>query len=428
MDLTGVNRLLASATSNQRAGRDEAAAEDLRRVLDFDADNPAALNALGMRALSRQNPEEAVVLFERAAAADPSAPALWMNVAKARRLMGDDEGERTSLNRVLDIDQRHLMALIRLAELHERRSEDALANRYWTGAVAIARMIDGRSAELDALIAHGAAFVRKQGAAFAQVLDLGLAAAREGLDRHDRRRFEAAVEHALGRRTIYTNVCAGLHFPFLPADEFFDREHFPWMAKLEAQTDAIRAELQALLEEGENGFRPYVKMAPGTPESKWTELDNSMRWGAYFLWEYGKANEIACARCPRTAAALEAVPRADLPGRAPSAFFSLLRPRTSIPAHTGVSNTRAIVHLPLMVPEGCGFRVGGETRQWRVGEAFAFDDTIEHEAWNASDELRAVLIFDVWNPHLKDSEKRLLREFYRVADASGHNAEPRAGQ
>jgi aspartyl/asparaginyl beta-hydroxylase (cupin superfamily) len=77
------------------------------------------------------------------------------------------------------------------------------------------------------------------------------------------------------------------------------------------------------------------------------------------------------------------------------------------------------------VPEGCGFRVGGETRLWREGEAFAFDDTIEHEAWNESNSLRAVLIFDVWNPHLTKVEQTMLQRFYSVADASGHNPEPR---
>ena len=63
-----------------------------------------------------------------------------------------------------------------------------------------------------------------------------------------------------------------------------------------------------------------------------------------------------------------------------------------------------------MVPQGCGFRVGGETRQWQEGTAFAFDDTIEHEAWNDSDRDRAVLIFDVWNPQLSVHERELVRE------------------
>ncbi|HEY0436794.1 MAG TPA: aspartyl/asparaginyl beta-hydroxylase domain-containing protein, partial [Phenylobacterium sp.] len=74
----------------------------------------------------------------------------------------------------------------------------------------------------------------------------------------------------------------------------------------------------------------------------------------------------------------------------------------------GVNNARLIVHLPLVVPPGCGFRVGGTTRQWEPGRAFVFDDTIEHEAWNDSDEPRAVLILDTWNPHVTPPERELV--------------------
>jgi aspartyl/asparaginyl beta-hydroxylase (cupin superfamily) len=104
----------------------------------------------------------------------------------------------------------------------------------------------------------------------------------------------------------------------------------------------------------------------------------------------------------------------------------VLQPRTRIPPHTGVSNTRAIVHLPLLVPPGCGFRVGGEVREWREGAAFIFDDTIEHEAWNDSDTPRTILIFDVWNPYLDSTERDLVRAFYAAADASGFNPDGRA--
>jgi aspartyl/asparaginyl beta-hydroxylase (cupin superfamily) len=37
-----------------------------------------------------------------------------------------------------------------------------------------------------------------------------------------------------------------------------------------------------------------------------------------------------------------------------------------------------------------------------------FDDTIEHEAWNDSDKLRVVLIFDIWHPHLAPPERALI--------------------
>jgi aspartyl/asparaginyl beta-hydroxylase (cupin superfamily) len=115
------------------------------------------------------------------------------------------------------------------------------------------------------------------------------------------------------------------------------------------------------------------------------------------------------ARCPKTAAALRRLPLADLPGYAPTAFFSILDARTQIPAHTGVTNTRLIVHLPLVIPGACRFRVGSETREWRGGEAWVFDDTIEHEAWNDSDVPRAILIFDIWHPELSAAERDLVR-------------------
>ena len=69
------------------------------------------------------------------------------------------------------------------------------------------------------------------------------------------------------------------------------------------------------------------------------------------------------------------------------------------------------------MPEGCGFRVGGETREWRTGEAFVFDDTIEHEAWNRGDSLRVVLILDVWNPHLNAGERDMLQQLFGAVGA-----------
>jgi aspartyl/asparaginyl beta-hydroxylase (cupin superfamily) len=105
---------------------------------------------------------------------------------------------------------------------------------------------------------------------------------------------------------------------------------------------------------------------------------------------------------------LERAPQPDQPGRTPAAMFSLLKPRTRIPPHTGVTNVRLVTHLALIIPEGCGFRVGNETRQWLPGRAWVFDDTIEHEAWNDSDKLRVVLIFDIWHPHLTPAERALI--------------------
>jgi aspartate beta-hydroxylase len=73
-----------------------------------------------------------------------------------------------------------------------------------------------------------------------------------------------------------------------------------------------------------------------------------------------------------------------------------------------VSNARLVTHLPLIIPPGCGFRVGNQSRQWVPGQAWVFDDTIEHEAWNDSEQLRVVLIFDIWHPELTAVERRMI--------------------
>ena len=69
------------------------------------------------------------------------------------------------------------------------------------------------------------------------------------------------------------------------------------------------------------------------------------------------------------------------------------------------------------VPEKCVFRVGNEVREWRQGTAWLFDDTIEHEAWNGSDQTRVILLFDVWRPELAPEERRLVIALFEAIDA-----------
>jgi len=113
-------------------------------------------------------------------------------------------------------------------------------------------------------------------------------------------------------------------------------------------------------------------------------------------------------------AALQALPLPRIPGRSPNILFSQLRPGAHIPPHHGFVNTRLIVHLPLVAPPGCVFRVGNETRTWAYGKAWAFDDTIEHEAWNTSDQTRVVLLFEVWRPELTAQERALVGSLFEA--------------
>lgn len=381
----------------------------------------ARLNSAGMQALRSKSFVEAERLFVAAAANDAKASALWRNVASARRAQGNDKGELQALNAAIDADRLDFMAWLRKAELHQRTGDEGEALAAWQGVLQLAAQAGEVPPEIDAALQVGRGFVSAAMARIASAVDSGLEPVRATMDETEKRRSAAFVDLAMGRRRPYFNQCEGLYYPFLPADEFFDRKHFDWMPDIEAATADIRSELNALLADPGDALRPYVRMDKGLPDNKWSGLDHSLNWGACFLWEYGKPNQPVLDRCPKAAAALAALPSAHIPGRSPSAFFSILRPKTHIPAHTGVTNTRAIIHLPLIVPEGCRFRVGGETREWREGEAFAFDDTIEHEAWNDSDQVRAVLIFDVWNPHLTDLEQQLITRYFAAADSTGLN-------
>jgi aspartyl/asparaginyl beta-hydroxylase (cupin superfamily) len=409
--------LLSQARAAQQQQDLAAAANLLDQAVELAPESALALNSRGMLALAEGSFAQAEVLFLRATAADPAEASLWLNVATARRNQGNDHGEAEALDEALAIDQRNFMALLRKAELHERRSEGPQAALAWRGVIALAQMAESQPPGLQPVLDHAERFLVDHAREMEQRIAAETTETRAGLAAADTRRFDACLDVLMGRRRIYRNECHGIEFPFLPVDEFFARDHFPWLAELEARTDAIRDELRALLMGEGAVLRPYVTQRKGTPDNKWTPLDNSLDWGAIFLWEFGRPNPAIHAACPQTVAALEAFQRADIPGRGPTAFFSLLKPRTRIPPHTGVTNIRSIVHLPLIVPQGCGFRVGGETREWHEGEAFVFDDTIEHEAWNDSDHLRAVLIFDVWNPWLTLAERDLIRGLFASGSA-----------
>src|SRR6185369_7390651 len=96
----------------------------------------------------------------------------------------------------------------------------------------------------------------------------------------------------------------------------------------------------------------------------------------------------------------------------------------ALPAHHGLVNTRLICHLPLLVPAQCTFRVGNELRDWQKGKAWLFDDTIEHEAWNRSDQTRVILLFDVWRPELAQEERDLVVSLFEAIDAHGGGRKP----
>lgn len=197
--------------------------------------------------------------------------------------------------------------------------------------------------------------------------------------------------------------------PDLEPKPWFERDAFPFLAQLEQHTLAIREELSGVLAD-ESLLSPYVDM-PAEAQSApvWNELNRSMRWSSFHLYRHGARVEAHCLRCPRTVAALESIQLMKVPEHSPEALFSLLKAGTHIPLHTGVTNGRLTVHLPLIVPPNCGaLKVGNEQRIWVEGQCLIFDDSFAHEAWNTSNQDRVVLIFDIWDPRLSEAEREAM--------------------
>jgi aspartyl/asparaginyl beta-hydroxylase (cupin superfamily) len=263
-------------------------------------------------------------------------------------------------------------------------------------------------APLEAALDHARRLVEEDSRALAAYLRDSVDPVRSSHAGESLQRFDECLDIYAGTKRVYEARPVQMQVPRLPAIPFFDRDQFPWLPQLESASPMIRAELMALLEQGMPGFAPYIAYPPGTPVNQFADLNHSRLWSSLWLWRDGVRQEEAIARCPQTAALLATLPLADQPGFAPTVVFSALAPRTRIPPHSGSTNARLLVHLPLVLPGPAGFRVGNETRQWRMGEAWVFDDTIEHEAWNDGDETRVILIFDIWNPLLSVVERELI--------------------
>jgi len=392
-------------------------------------DHPFVLHERARRLLVGGDPLAARALLERVVATAPQHVPFWLSLAAALRALARREEELAALERALAIDPIHLVVLLQKAAVLDLMHKPRAAASIYTNALQTLAPGTRLPPPLEAHVQHARKRVAENGAELAAVIDGRIGALRQAHTTGEQRRFERCIDQILGRRRIYAPQPTFMLFPYLSNNEFFDREHFPWLEAVEAATDSMREELLGILSADQAGIQPYIAYREGLPLNQWKELNHSRRWGAYFLWNEGQRLEDHIARCPRTVAALAAVPHIDIPGRGPTAFFSILDTRTRIPPHTGVTNTRLTVHVPLIVPPGCGFRVGGETREWKVGTAWVFDDTIEHEAWNDSDVPRAILIFDVWHPELSALERDLVRQS-TVALAEYYDAEtmPRRGE
>jgi len=425
-DEAAILRLLNASKAEAAAGRLPESDQLLARVAQMAPNHPGVLNELGVRMLARGATDQAQALFSRATTVDPRHPTLWANLASSLKILGRRADEIDAIEKALALEPRHVSALLQKGAYLEETGDPRNAARTYQNVLACLPPGMDVPPNIKDAVAHAKAMVDADLASLGALLEEPLARIRERHGGARQRRVDLCLDTLMGKRRTYHSQPTWMYFPELPAIEFFERSESPWLDAIEAAAPEIRSELLRVLVADRDGLQPYIDFPDGLPVDQFRELNRSRRWSAYFLWNQGDAVPGHIARCPVTARVLETAPRCRIERRAPTAFFSILDPNTRIPAHTGVTNTRCTVHLPLVVPPDCGFRVGATTREWVPGKAWMFDDTIDHEAWNLSDTPRAILIFDVWNPLLTAAERDMIQtateiygQYYRLAQDQG---------
>lgn len=416
--------LVNAAGAAAAAGRWHEAERLWAQVRKLDPDHVQALFSLGVHAFQRGDARAALELLQAARARAPRDPMIPLTLSRIHRDGGRADQEWAAIVMALEIDPYFLPGLLAKGEFYEGRGKPRVAAAVFRDVLKVAPPEAEWPPALRRRLGHARDVVQRDAEALVEFLHHKVGAERATVDAALSGRWDEAVSILAGRSRPYRSECNQLHVPRLPAITFYDDALFPWMRELESHTDAIKAELQEMLARRGDEFVPYIQYRPGDPVNQWDQLNHSRNWSGFHLYAHGQPVHEHLAQCPRTAEALALVDAVDIDGLCPNAMFSALAPGAHIPPHTGETNARLVAHLPLVVPDNCSYRVGYDWRRWREGKCWVFDDTLEHEARNDSDQVRVILMFDVWNPLLSLAERGMvsalavaMREYRSTAEA-----------
>jgi aspartate beta-hydroxylase len=410
--LTEAQRLL-------REGRFADAERASRAVLERSPDDVEALNIVGLAAIRDGEPARAMALLERATRIDPANPVSFHHLGRAREMVGDLPSALMALQEALRLKPEFYLSRLHYASLLERSGagdaaaiqfartlHDAQSRNQWINA-------ETTPVGLRPLVEHAVLTVRtrRRGLLFAVAERLASRYGRESMAR-----VEKCLRIYLGEeRATFPDARQQptfLYFPDLPTSPYLDRTVCPWIEGFEAQTETIRRELLQLLP-SEHG-RERVFTATDVEQQNLRGVGQPPSWNGYYFYRHGVRRDDNCASCPATAAAVDALPLSRVPEHGPEVLFSVFTAGTHLLPHRGVTNTRVVAHLPLVVPADCALNVGGEVHAWKEGRVVVFDDTYEHEAWNRSQETRVVLILDLWNPYLTAAEQAAVADLVQA--------------
>jgi aspartyl/asparaginyl beta-hydroxylase (cupin superfamily) len=362
----------------------------------------------GLAALRAGDPIRAAPPLREASALVPSSDMPWLALANAEQAVGDAAAAEAALDRQLALYKRDVGALLFKAQARERAGDERAASSFYRAALNQVAFDGKLPPSLAALHDHAGRYIAEVDGRFtAYLLDQ--------LDATPSAAIAEAVGLLTGARQIDLQRPAVFYYPGLPHRRFYEAEEFAWFERVLALLPEMRRELEAVRADGDQ-FTAYVTASSDRPAPANPLLDDPS-WGAFHFWKNGEIVVEDAATFPATMAALEYAPMPVIPGRSPNAHWSRLMPGTHILPHHGMLNTRLICHVPVLTAPECSLRVGSETREWHEGVPLIFDDSMEHEARNAGDQERVVLLFEIWRPEICEADRAALTRIFSAINA-----------
>ena len=421
-----------TARQHLRLGRLDQAEQVYSRILETHPQEIEALAFLAGCALRRGESAQGIGLLEQACRAQPEDAQILGNLGIAYDHAGREKEAIETLRRALAKAPDLFLARLHLGGLLEKGGQDYDALVAYFGAITTARRQGQWLSEattptaLHDKVLHAMRYGEQGRRRLFSELLTPLRARHGG---ESLRRVEQCLAAYLGDVAAQSPDSRQrpkfLYFPGLPARPYLDRAGIPWLAALEQQTETIRTEARSVLQT-EQGLEPFLKFSSPDEVPKFLRgAEHPPAWDAFFFYRHGEHYADNARRCPHTSSILESLPLVRIREHAPEICFSVLKPGTTILPHHGVTNTRIVVHLPLIVPEDCALRVAGEARPWQEGQGLVFDDTYEHEAWNHSDQTRVILLMDAWHPELTEVERAAIADL--VISIGGFNRDTQSG-
>jgi aspartate beta-hydroxylase len=407
--MSETDALLSSARMLRARGHDDAAAASYALALQNGSTLAEAHAYLATHALRRGGFAAAVAHAERALQAEPDDVQIHALLGDALRRLTALEHAEPALRGILDDQPQAYTSGLHHARLLERRGDADEALLGYLRCIKLAqshglwRDDDSTPPWLRESVQHA---MQRAQAGRRQIFHDLLHGLIERYGREDLSRVSDCLAMYLGESpTVYADPRQRptfLYFPGLPTTPVFDRSQLTFAEDFEARMPAIRDEMYSVLA-GADGIEPFhYDLTREQRES----MTRGAAWDAYFFDRDGVRLQHHHAACPQTSTTLARLPLDHIRDHGPEVCFSILRPGAHILPHRGVTNTRSVLHLGLVIPDDCALNLldVGEVH-WQAGRCFAFDDTYEHEAWNRSDSTRVILLADIWNPHLHEVER-----------------------